>query len=122
MATIESPKYIPIESLELASKLNLIGGGVLLLCAGWLLYKQNDDNWPIPSEWIILLIAGAIILALAGAVLRIFNGYFRYRLFKATIEHETLTLEQIEKLLEKLSQEEVLTILQTKKSLSQGNG
>lgn len=84
----------PITSLERASKLNLIGGGVLLVAAGWLLYKQNDDHWPVPSEWVILLIIGAVVLSLASAVLRICDGYFRYRLTKAVIEQIGLTAEQ----------------------------
>jgi RsiW-degrading membrane proteinase PrsW (M82 family) len=92
----------PIESLERASKLNLIGGGALLIAAAWLLYKQNDDHWPVPSEWIVLLIIGAVLLALASAVLRIVDGYFRYRLTKTVIELTDLTPKQRDELLKKV--------------------
>lgn len=84
-------KSFPFATLEQAAKLNLLGGGAQLFAALWVLWQDNRTEWQTPTVFYVLLLGGAVITALAAAVLKVVDAVLRTKMASELLKYKGTT-------------------------------
>jgi hypothetical protein len=81
-------KADPIATLNRVSNISLQGGGTFLAAVGYAVYKINTTAWKV-DIWVLLVgLIGAILLALAAALVRVYEAKLRVRLTLKLLEQK----------------------------------